>query len=102
MSLCWNNKDWIRYAPHILTEWETCLAEGRDVEKFKDLVIAIHTLDADKERLATEAGALLTNAPIRADFDTYVEPSTLDEIRAERPAARPLPKYNLTDQQWRR
>ena len=93
-------QDWIRYAPHILTEWETCLAEGRDVEKFKDLVIAIHTLDADKETLATEAGALLTNAPIRADFD-YVEPSTLDEIRAERPAAQPLPKYNLTDEQWR-
>ena len=93
-------QDWITYAPHILTEWETCLAEGRDVEKYKQLAIDIHQLQGKKEALAIEAGKLMTEAPIREDF-SYVEPSTLEEIRAARPKKQPALENHLNAAQWR-
>ena len=93
-------QDWITYAPHILTEWEACLAEGRDVEQYKQLVIDIHNLQGNKEALAVEAGKLLLNAPIREDFH-YVEPSDLEGIRAERQKNQPVFENNLSEAEWR-
>lgn len=93
-------QNWITYAPHILSEWKTCLDEGRNVEQYKELVMAIHTLSGKKEELAIEAGKLMLNTPIREDFP-YVEPSDLKEIRAQRQENRPAFQNNLTPEKWR-
>lgn len=93
-------QDWIKYAPHIIDEFEACLLEGRDVEKYRQLVMDIHALPEGKDGLAAEVGRRMTTAPIREDFH-YVEPSDLERIRAERQQNRPTLKKDLTEEEWR-
>ncbi|MBQ4573995.1 MAG: ADP-ribosylglycohydrolase family protein [Clostridia bacterium] len=87
------NQSWIKYGPHILSEWLTCRAEGRDIDKYENLIMAIHCLEGEKDALAIEAGKLLLASPIRADFP-YIEPCELEEIRAQRQECRPAFEKN--------
>lgn len=84
------NMPWIRYEYGLHVEFEQCLMEGRDVEKYRPLVEAALKLtpaliDADKEILI-RIGEMLASAPIRADYP-FVEPNALDEILAASPSS---------------
>ena len=90
---------WVRYAPDLLTEYDTCQKEGRDVEPLRELVEAADRLPGEKEGLAAEIGKLLNNAPLRADYP-YEEPTDLEDIRAARPAPVALPRKAPTGAEW--
>jgi len=94
-----NKQPWIRYAPHLMDEYNTCLQEGRDVEGYLPKVTEIKAAPDNAEELAAELGYAMTHAPIRSDF-TYVEPSDLEGIRAQRMGTVVLPENTLTSEEW--
>jgi len=78
------------YANSLLTEWEQCLDEGRDVaayeERCRDIVKrANENWTPALEREAIRLGEEMLAVPVKADYP-YIEPSTLEGIRACRPA----------------
>lgn len=84
---------WVRLGRDIRVELEQCLGEGREVEKYRELVDAICKLDDDtlleNEEWIAKVGETLSNAPVRADW-SYVEPSTLPEIFETAPKTKPV------------
>ena len=54
----------LRYAPHILEDWEQFSAEGADVESLRELAVAISRLTGSEgEKLAREAEQLMAQRP---------------------------------------
>lgn len=89
------NTPWIRYEYTLHVEFEQCLMEGRDVEKYRPLVegalkTTADVAAADKEILI-RIGEMLANAPIRADYP-FVEPNDLEGILAASPSAEKAPE----------
>ncbi|MGI6336963.1 MAG: ADP-ribosylglycohydrolase family protein [Eubacteriales bacterium] len=86
------NQTYLRYAPTLLIEWEQLKDEGRAVDSFrKDCEALVNrarehwTLALDEEAVKL-AAAMQAEVPVRDH--PFVEPSSLDEIRAARPAQR--------------
>lgn len=84
---------WIRLGRDIAVEFEQCLGEGRDVQKYRGLIDAVCKLDNEtlfeNEKLLEEIAKVLSSAPVREDFK-YVEPSELSEIFASAPDKKPV------------
>ena len=76
---------WDLYSADFRVEYQQLLDEGRNVEKYKNLVSEINALPPTREReVATEAvAALMFAEPVRDGYAFY-EPSGLDEIRSSR------------------
>ncbi len=87
------HQPWLRLGRDIRVEFEQCLTEGRDVEKYRAIVDDFCRMDNDtllaNEDVVTQTAAKMASAPFRADWK-YVEPSTLSEIFAEAPAEKPV------------
>ena len=87
------NQPWLRLAGDIMTEYEQCLMEGKDVSSYKPLCEAIaHGITDDDRRDIEDAIEVICDAmrahPVRADYP-YVEPS--DYESPPRPPQSPLP-----------
>lgn len=82
-----NNQPWIFLAPEMMTEWNQCMEEGLDVEKYRSVCEDIAKNGKDWEALARMTAAQMRSAQVRADYP-YDEPSGLEEIRAARPEKR--------------
>lgn len=80
--------DWDFYDASLMVEYRQCMEEGKDAESLKGLFEAIQALPQGehREKMADVLFDLLQQLPTRRDYK-YVEPSTLEEIRALRPAA---------------
>jgi len=76
---------WEYWPKALLTEYRQSFDEGRDVEKYKDLFTALNNMPftPEKEKMCDALFSLLLKLPTRADYQ-YVEPNSLDEIRAQR------------------
>lgn len=89
------NTLWIRYEHSLHVEFEQCLMEGRDVEKYRPLVEAalkvVPDVAAADREILIRIGEMLANAPIRADYP-FVEPNDLDGILAASPSAEKAPE----------
>ncbi len=74
-----------RYSSDLLMEYNQCIEEGLDVEKYKDLFESVSTLDNGKikDRLSDIVFDIVINADVRKDYE-YNEPSELSEIKALR------------------
>ena len=87
-----SKQPWLTVRGDILTQYEQCEMEGRDVAGWKEAVQAVTTLPEEQLRRAEAALCELYDAleecPIREDFG-YEEPSELDAILAACPAAKP-------------
>ena len=85
---------WDLYSADFKIEYQQLLDEGRDVDKYKNLVFEINALAPTAEReAATEAvAALMFSEPVKEGYPFY-EPSNLEEIRSCRKLfCAPLPK----------
>ena len=82
--------EWELYGENIMTEFQQCLDEGRDVENLRALVKAVdampHRSEA-REAMAERLFPMLCDAPMRADY-LFVEPSDYEGILAARPQNR--------------
>ena len=82
----YNNIDALnRYPQDLLAEYNQCIEEGLDVEKYKDLFEAVAALDPSehKVKMSDVIFEIVMNAEIRKDYQ-YNEPLTLKEIKALR------------------
>ena len=83
------NMPWVRYETGLGIEFEQCLMEGRDVEKYRPVVESVLNLGSDfiaeHKDIVISIGELLTSSPIRADY-AFIEPNDLDEILASSPS----------------
>ena len=89
------NQPWLRLAGDIMTEYEQCLMEGKDVSSYKPLCEAIaHGITDDDRRDIEDAIEVICDAmrahPVRADYP-YVEPSDYESIIAASPSAKSAP-----------
>ena len=73
------------YYHGILTEYRQSFEEGLDIEKYRDLFVAVGKMDNDeyKAEMANVLFRIIENAPMRADYP-YNEPSDLQGIHAQR------------------
>ena len=79
----------LSFSERVLTEFEQCADEGRDVSGFEDEARLINDAFAIGQLMENEAKHLLEKmrrAPIRKDYP-YYEPSDLKGIKASRPKA---------------
>ena len=76
---------WEHYAAELKTEYQQSYEEGLDIEMYKELFDAtIKLADSPyKEKVASVLNELVNDLPIRKDYE-YVEPSSLEGIKAER------------------
>lgn len=82
----YNNIDALnRYPQDLLAEYNQCIEEGLDVEKFKDLFEAVAALKPSeyKTKMSDVIFEMVMNAGIRKGYQ-YNEPLTLKEIKALR------------------
>ncbi len=77
--------DWEFYPSYIMTEYEQCMEEGLDIEKYKPIFEGISKLpkDAVKKKFGDLAYEVIMSAKQREDYK-YNEPSDLEGIRALR------------------
>lgn len=82
---------WELYFEELTGEYRQCFDEGKDVKKYEELFKEIAKLprSAQKEKMADALFSLILEAPQRADF-SFIEPSGLEEIKAQRPHGVPL------------
>lgn len=80
---------WDMYSYALMTEMRQCRDEGKDVEAYEPVALAIDRLprNAAREELADTLYRILRDAPLRADYP-YHEPSDLEGILAARPEGR--------------
>ena len=76
---------WEHYAAELKTEYQQSLEEGLDIEQYKELFdAAINLKDSPtKEKIASVLNELVNDLPLREGYE-YNEPSSLEEIKAER------------------
>lgn len=74
-----------RYSSDLLMEYNQCIEEGLDIEKYKSLFESVATLDNGeiKDRLSDIIFDIIINADIKKDYK-YDEPSELSEIKVLR------------------
>ena len=80
-----NPAGFMRYLDDILAEYNQCIEEGLDVEKYRPFFEAVAELSncERKVQLSDEIFNIAINSTIRPDYK-YNEPNDLDEIRALR------------------
>lgn len=80
---------WLRTECDLDVEWKQAMEEGKDVAYLEDICkrTAKQSGSREADALAEQLRLTLLAAPMREDYP-YVEPSTLEEIRAARPARR--------------
>lgn len=87
------NQPWLRYGYGIRDEFDECMREGRDVERFRAAVDAIGALSEEEvirnESYIAALAKAMSDSPMRADF-SFAEPSELSEILKESPANKPV------------
>ena len=87
------HRPWILLGQDIMTQYEQCEMEGRDVALYKPVVDAFCKLNNDQLRPLEEAlealYKVMDEAPIKADYP-FVEPSDLEGIFAACPAEKPV------------
>ena len=76
---------WESYPEELETEYRQSMEEGLDVEKYKDLFLAVAKMERDrnKNKIGDVIFDIVLNAPARKDYK-YNEPSDLEGIRALR------------------
>jgi len=86
-----NEQPWIKYSTDIHQDWKQACDEGKDVRHLEDECLRVTSLsndDTDKDSLATNLYKKLYLAKVDESY-SYIEPSTLEEIRNQRPSLRP-------------
>lgn len=87
------DQPWLRVGSDLVTQYEQCEMEGRDVAVWKQTVQTLAALPEAELRAAEKAigevYTLLEAAPIREDF-SFEEPSVLEDILAAAPAEKPV------------
>lgn len=75
------------FSDDLTVEYTQSFDEGLDVEQYKNLFEAVDKMPkgANKDKMADVLFDIVINAPMRSDY-SYIEPSTLDEIRQLRKA----------------
>jgi len=83
---------WELYCGNLNTEYNQCMEEGLDIEKYKDLFdkTALMPTSEAKKEIADGIFKLITTAKTREGYP-YNEPSTLDEIKSLRKKLVTLP-----------
>jgi len=98
-----NNNRMLINAIDLMTEWKQCLDEGKDVAKYHELCektnAQLHSGNKDAFDIAVELTNTMANAPQVEGYE-FIEPSTLDEIKAVRPKKRHNFTYNLTAEEF--
>ncbi len=84
---------WMKLAPDLLTEWQQCMEEGKDVESLltrcEEVTRCAQTEEREAEALAI--AEKMAAAPLRTDYP-YEEPSDLVRIRCSASGnVQPLP-----------
>ncbi|MBO5090893.1 MAG: ADP-ribosylglycohydrolase family protein [Clostridia bacterium] len=76
---------WEHYARELMVEYQQCVEEGLDCEKYKSLFESVNQMPHSqyKEEMADIISRLVLNMDMRADYE-YDEPSELEEIKAKR------------------
>ncbi|MBQ7292071.1 MAG: ADP-ribosylglycohydrolase family protein [Clostridia bacterium] len=76
---------WDTYCKQLDIEYKQSVEEGLDIEKYKDVFLAVHNLEHDRHKvdIANVLYDIIKHAETRADYK-YNEPSTLEEIKALR------------------
>ncbi len=71
-----------RYPSDLLLEYNQCIEEGLDVEKYKSLFESVAALENGdiKNRMSDIIFDIVINAEMRKDYE-YIEPSDLNEIK---------------------
>ena len=87
------HRPWILLGQDIMTQYEQCEMEGRDVALYMPVVDAFCKLNGDQlrplEGALEELYKVMDNAPIKADYP-FTEPSDLEGIFAACPAEKPV------------
>ncbi len=83
---------WEFYAGTLMTEYQQCVDEGLDIERYKDLFTCVSSLPTSEEKkeLADTLFKIISKAKIKNDYK-YNEPSSLEEIKALRKKLIALP-----------
>ena len=76
---------WDTYCKQLEIEYQQSIEEGLDIEKYKDVFMAIHNLEHDRHKvdIANVLYDIIKHAKTKEGYK-YNEPSTLDEIKALR------------------
>ncbi len=76
---------WEHYARELMVEYQQCVEQGLDCEKYKSLFESVNQMPDSqyKEEMADVISRLVLNMDMRADYE-YDEPSELEQIRAKR------------------
>lgn len=91
-----NLHQWESYSSNLMTEYQQCMEEGKDVAMYHDVLSAVSLLPKNeaKKQLGDILFDVVLQAPYRKDYP-YVEPSDLEGIRALRiPSAVPSKKID--------
>jgi len=78
--------DWESYSSQLICEYRESVEEGKDIEKYKDLINAVSKMPASrhKEQIADVIFDIILNSP-QAEEYKYNEPSDLEHIKLLRP-----------------
>ena len=73
---------WEMYCSNPKIEYQQCIEEGLDIEKYKDIFYSVSTLPQGdlKRRFADILFDVITNANIKKDYK-FIEPNSLAEIK---------------------
>lgn len=99
------------YAAHLQDEYQQSVAEGKDIEGYRELFQAIGqmALDGHKVAMAEVLSDMVLNAPMKEGY-AYEEPSDLEGIRRLRPGTANVqaiekdsaePSYETVSEEWR-
>ena len=90
-----NMQEWEFYASNLLDEYKQSIAEGLDVERYKELFHFVATLPSSehKKKLGDVLFEIVSTAGQRKGYP-YVEPSDLEGIQALRKGVKPIPAYD--------
>lgn len=89
--------DWEFYSSNAVTEYQQSVDEGLDVEKYKDLFLAVSKLPKDeiKKKLGDVLFEIVNNAEIKEGYK-YQEPSGFAAIAALRKEYKVTPKTTVS------
>jgi transcriptional regulator with XRE-family HTH domain/ADP-ribosylglycohydrolase len=78
--------DWESYSSQLPCEYRESVEEGKDIEKYSDLITAVSKMPASKhkEQIAGVLFDIIINSPQKEGYE-YNEPSDLEHIKLLRP-----------------
>ena len=80
-----NMHDWEFYSSNLLTEYQQSIEEGLDIEKYKDVFVAVSKMPKDefKKRMGDVIFEIINTAPQKQNYP-YFEPSSIEAIQSLR------------------